>query len=570
MDNDAFRKLVNTTKSTKEIAREAVEREFKRKRKDADSSDDDDGADQQAADTTGSNARKQKGGDNKDKRSASKKKRDDEASLLYRDRAKERREGKNKDYEGTMETAAKFVDHEMSQFLGGDESHTHLVKGLDFALAQKVRRDLGHTHTKDQGDDDDDDDLERMMATAQQPQMMKFGISSTEEAMSIVNRCSSAAYTSSMLGKSVISYLKQQHESSSNNKKRRSAGIGFHSVASLAGQAIQRSSVSFSTDARIYDALQAWQIPREHTLSRAQYDDLQGGLADYPALTSLDQVFLDRIVSSLGSSSQKAALSAEAKELASKKKRKKKKKDKAAASANMNVLVSEVGSNQNCNSVHRIEEDEQEEENGPGIKIPPPARKSTVAEASENETSDDDIFADVGEYQPPSKVVESSGASGKAGQGNEGRSTSNSKTGKRSIFEGLQAAVTDDGRDKDASEKLNGCKNSIDVKKITIQYGNGKVQSSRKVIDRDIFGARSTTATSAPDSTKFGLSTSARVDDYGEDMDVDFDGTIAMRDEDEDTAGKKKTIDPYQTEAAKEYGGRGHSKRPKPDDGGGF
>ena len=31
---------------------------------------------------------------------------------------------------------------EKSKYLGGDASHTHLVKGLDFALLQKVRQEI--------------------------------------------------------------------------------------------------------------------------------------------------------------------------------------------------------------------------------------------------------------------------------------------------------------------------------------------------------------------------------------------------------------------------------------------
>ena len=31
------------------------------------------------------------------------------------------------------------LSYEESKFLGGDIAHTHLVKGLDFALLQKVR-----------------------------------------------------------------------------------------------------------------------------------------------------------------------------------------------------------------------------------------------------------------------------------------------------------------------------------------------------------------------------------------------------------------------------------------------
>lgn len=34
------------------------------------------------------------------------------------------------------------ISVEDSKFLGGDLQHTHLVKGLDYALLQKVRLDL--------------------------------------------------------------------------------------------------------------------------------------------------------------------------------------------------------------------------------------------------------------------------------------------------------------------------------------------------------------------------------------------------------------------------------------------
>ena len=80
------------------------------------------------------------------------------------DRAKERREDANPDYVGAEEATANLQSlhsvappghpnaldplreaelHrqiiENSKFLGGDVEHTHLVKGLDFALLQKVR-----------------------------------------------------------------------------------------------------------------------------------------------------------------------------------------------------------------------------------------------------------------------------------------------------------------------------------------------------------------------------------------------------------------------------------------------
>eukprot|EP00112_Aurelia_sp_Birch-Aquarium-sp1_P003584 Seg1402.8 transcript_id=Seg1402.8/GoldUCD/mRNA.D3Y31 product="Protein Red" protein_id=Seg1402.8/GoldUCD/D3Y31 len=90
--------------------------------------------------------------------------REKELAERYRDRARERREGLNPDYQhidpaSSSKTAEyravaptadatnnaaerrRLVIQE-SKFLGGDMEHTHLVKGLDFALLQKVRSEL--------------------------------------------------------------------------------------------------------------------------------------------------------------------------------------------------------------------------------------------------------------------------------------------------------------------------------------------------------------------------------------------------------------------------------------------
>ena len=57
----------------------------------------------------------------------------------YRDRAAERRDDNGSNEGGDLEKLASNMDIEQSKFLGGDESHTHLVKGLDFALLNKMR-----------------------------------------------------------------------------------------------------------------------------------------------------------------------------------------------------------------------------------------------------------------------------------------------------------------------------------------------------------------------------------------------------------------------------------------------
>lgn len=65
--------------------------------------------------------------------------------LRCRDRAEERRKGLNPDYERTamsgLPTDAPLnptMSVEETKYLGGDLEHTHLVKGLDYALLQKV------------------------------------------------------------------------------------------------------------------------------------------------------------------------------------------------------------------------------------------------------------------------------------------------------------------------------------------------------------------------------------------------------------------------------------------------
>ncbi|EXC13601.1 Protein Red [Morus notabilis] len=87
----------------------------------------------------------------------------------YRDRAKERREDQNPDYEaselGSLHAVAPpgnvdlrsadahKLSIEKSKYLGGDVEHTHLVKGLDYALLNKVRSEIDKK--PDAGDEDD-------------------------------------------------------------------------------------------------------------------------------------------------------------------------------------------------------------------------------------------------------------------------------------------------------------------------------------------------------------------------------------------------------------------------------
>jgi IK cytokine len=57
----------------------------------------------------------------------------------YRDRALERRKEVNSAEDAALEAVVAKLDAEQTKFLGGDLEHTHLVKGLDYALLRKIR-----------------------------------------------------------------------------------------------------------------------------------------------------------------------------------------------------------------------------------------------------------------------------------------------------------------------------------------------------------------------------------------------------------------------------------------------
>jgi hypothetical protein len=69
---------------------------------------------------------------------------DDESNvpgMAYRDRALERRSDiVNTDIDTGLEEVVSKLDAEQTKLLGGDEKHTHLVRGLDYMLLQKMRQ----------------------------------------------------------------------------------------------------------------------------------------------------------------------------------------------------------------------------------------------------------------------------------------------------------------------------------------------------------------------------------------------------------------------------------------------
>ncbi len=398
MNNDAFRKLVNSgsvSKTTKEIAREAVEREFrakkgrKRGRDDDYLSDDDDYDDD---DENGNNNDKKKGkkdGDDKEteaKEAAEAEREEEEKKAKklkqkYRNRARERREGKlNMDYHESKDISA--VDAEMSKYLGGDEAYTHLVKGLDKALAEKVRREEmggggeglgGGGEPSISPNQQQDIDLDQIMEDATAAKA-KAARDSDSNVMSVDN-CK--VKNPSALSNGMLSYIKNVEE----RKRKQKSGMlsisstGASSLSSLgvqsssAGQSILRSTLLFSTIANIQDRKCSWELPKETLMSMAQYERLHGNRIS--TCTPLDQNLILKINSVFSSLSKKS------------------RKSVSTSTSTSNV-------DKKSKTVSKTKTDEAAADDTQVSTKKPPKPSEPI------EDSDDDIFGGIGDYVPPS------------------------------------------------------------------------------------------------------------------------------------------------------------------------
>ena len=92
----------------------------------------------------------------------------------YRDRAAERRKADEDDItansllqqlsEDGQELDQKAI-YEQSKYLGGDTEHTHLVKGLDFSLLERVRRQMKGEKEVEEGQGDAEEMLDEALVT---------------------------------------------------------------------------------------------------------------------------------------------------------------------------------------------------------------------------------------------------------------------------------------------------------------------------------------------------------------------------------------------------------------------
>lgn len=363
MNNQAFRKLVyqyqhsnknntkNSTtsshnpssKSNKEIARDAVQQEFneiKKKRKfnkgdfdgDFDMSDDDesDYEDKRGNNDSVDDNKLKEEQNQKHAWQIRKKKKNigNDDGSKYRDRAKERREGKNLDYQEADNLFLPLDSHhalddgdrsrrdDMTKFLGGDEQFTHLVKGLDRTLADKVRRE--EMSTQDQkaggsvmitrGDDslinntrtslensNNDIDLDKVMEDAQKAFKAKKAYKE-RESHSLDAKKSDSIPTSS-LAKNMSSYL-QKMAANENQSTSVAPPTLNQPQLSVAGQTVHRSTFNFSLNACRHNLLEhGWEIPFASIVGRSLNSKENGTNSVASSCTPVDRTLIQKIAS---------------------------------------------------------------------------------------------------------------------------------------------------------------------------------------------------------------------------------------------------------------------------------
>ena len=510
MDNEAFRSLVHERtreKSSKEIAREAVQEEFNRKRKRRKGRDNDGGGSSDSDDGHNRKRSNQKRRNNDDddddsdgntddndknkrnKRFGNKTKSKDKVDDRYRDRAKERREGKNTDYaasedllQGIRAAAQEGQNNEaeLSKYLGGDEAHTHLVKGLDVALARRVKQEMGQL--LDQRMDvstamrKDKRDAKKRRKHLPQPMATK------EEATVFLQQRSVDSFGTE-LAKRVFGHLRKAHGDGHDK------AVAAIQGPTPAGMALQRSSFLFSTRGDPRQQSKAWEIPQEMTNAGLRKGDgVDGQSSGMPVLTSGLLARIRKACSPRTPDNDNETM---------------------AMKKNESIAGGTGG-----------------KDHGQGI----------VGNNDDDDDSDDDIFADTGDYVPPTA---------------DDNNNNNNNNNNNDHYDDNDKPKPRD-KSTDAGESLQEKKRSIFAGLVSSKEDNDDDAATSKAPVIQLPRARRKEPPTNRPAGNFSLA-SAR-GDYGEEMDVDFDGRMDAEDEED---GKSKKNKDELTMASKEYGRRG-------------
>jgi hypothetical protein len=294
MNNNAFKDLVrshggkkSSSTSSKAIARKAVEEEFRKKKRkrsgDGSSSEEDD--DNNYNKKIGRRKRPEENGpaddDGDDDAEAIQK----DLSSRYRDRAKERREGKVADNTADDNTAgAGDINASNSLFI-----MPRSVKGLDLALARRERLELqtkksagGHSSSTGLEGDKDGKEIRDKIPTSDQAQKILQAFVSRGTDKTIDDSYDENSLPT-MLSDGLVDYIKEMLSWKALDI---STWEGGHTTGANVSNSLQNTKFSMAIDGNPSDVSRAWEIPRQYTLSKGIGG--VGGLSSSPALLSAD------------------------------------------------------------------------------------------------------------------------------------------------------------------------------------------------------------------------------------------------------------------------------------------
>jgi hypothetical protein len=242
MNNESFRKLVRDRaqiKSTKQIAREAVEDEFqrnnKKKRKRGGGGD---SSAEEEEDEEGENDRR--GRPKRDGKEQEEE--EDESANKYRDRAKERREGK-------VDATMAVIDETTSN---NDTTRAGSVplKGLDRSLARKVKKELQTNN------------YEPTESSSSKPGTIEVrSLSTAEESKRLLRefvKTSSSDHSTVVVTSGILEYLGQLL---AKNEDYSTKTVEY----GVAGRTLQRSRLALALNCHPANITRAWEAPREIT-----------------------------------------------------------------------------------------------------------------------------------------------------------------------------------------------------------------------------------------------------------------------------------------------------------------
>ncbi|KAF9434956.1 hypothetical protein BGZ76_007131 [Entomortierella beljakovae] len=205
------------------------------------------------------------------------------AGSKYRDRATERRQGVNPDYIETermlhtLEEAAADVApevlYEQSKYLGGDREHTHLVKGLDYALLNKVRQE-------DIEDENESADLDQVFQSVE--------MATKSESSATLEQNEVAPETNSVLARNIFRFAIEEPA-----KKPPKINEMFIPGRTVFVFEVPITSIGRKSKSGVVEDNHPFAVPTTVVRSRADVDQIKAGTVENPEADMVMKKVLD-------------------------------------------------------------------------------------------------------------------------------------------------------------------------------------------------------------------------------------------------------------------------------------